>query len=108
MFDDSDSPDESGSPAPAEPESLVPPEPESPASTEEAPEPSPAQVRFKACRWHAKEDDDGQEYCSNRDVLPYAGKHGFAPEAWCPDCALYKLRRTPKKRPRVEDDDYGY
>ena len=23
---------------------------------------------------------------------------GFDPEAWCPDCAFFKLRRTPKKR----------
>jgi hypothetical protein len=67
------------------------------------PGPSPAMVRFKACRWHAK--DDELEYCSNRDVLPYAGKQGFAAEAWCPDCALYKLRRTPKKRPHPEDID---
>jgi len=26
-------------------------------------------------------------------------------ESWCPDCAFYKLRRTPKKRERV---DYSY
>jgi len=51
---------------------------------------------------------DDLKYCSNRDVLPYAGKGGFDPEAWCPDCAFYKLRRTPKKRPRLEDDDYAY
>lgn len=70
------------------------------------PEPSPAVTRFKACRWHAK--DEELEYCSNRDVLPYAGKQGFTPEAWCPDCTLYKLRRTPKKRPRPEDVDYDY
>ena len=29
----------------------------------------------------------------------------FNPEAWCPDCQFYKLRRTPKKR---EPDDYRY
>lgn len=22
----------------------------------------------------------------------------FNPEAWCPDCEFFKLRRTPKKR----------
>ncbi|MEE2963835.1 MAG: hypothetical protein VX427_06745 [Acidobacteriota bacterium] len=40
-------------------------------------------------------------------MLPYAGKLAFTPEAWCPDCALYKLRRTPKKHSRLEDD-YRY
>jgi hypothetical protein len=33
----------------------------------------------------------------HRDVLPIAGT-SFNPEAWCPDCAFFKLRRTPKKR----------
>ncbi len=88
-------------------DSTPPPESDAPSSEQDQePEPRPAEVRFKACRWHAK--DAEQEYCSNRDVLPYAGKLAFAPDAWCPDCALYKLRRTPKKRPRPEDDDYDY
>ena len=30
---------------------------------------------------------------------------GFDPEAWCPDCSFYKLRRTPKKR---SPDEYRY
>jgi hypothetical protein len=34
-----------------------------------------------------------------------AGTTGFDPEAWCPDCAFYKLRRTPKKR---SAEDYRY
>jgi hypothetical protein len=38
-------------------------------------------------------------------VLPIAGTTGFDPEAWCPDCAFYKVRRTPRKRP-VEDYRY--
>jgi hypothetical protein len=78
------------------------------ATEEPAPvaETNPTLTRFKACRFHA--DDDGTEYCANRDVLPYAGKLSFAPEAWCPDCALYKLRRTPKKRTPVEEDSYPY
>ena len=82
------------------------PQPELPppdSGVEGKPEPSPAEARFKACRWQAKGDE--RDYCSNRDVLPYAGKGGFDPEAWCPDCTLYKLRRTPKKRPRLDDDD---
>ena len=91
MFDDSDRPLDPENPAPAEP----------------APDPNSASTRFKACRFHAEKD--GREFCSNRDVLPYAGKGGFDPEAWCPDCTLYKLRRTPKKRPRLDDNtDYQY
>ena len=78
----------------------------SPAHAQREGEPSPAQARFRACRWHAEADD--QKYCSNRDVLPYAGRGGFDPEAWCPDCTFYKLRRTPKKQPRPEEDDYPY
>jgi hypothetical protein len=34
-----------------------------------------------------------------------AGTVGFNPEAWCPDCTFYKLRRTPKKR---DPDEYRY
>ena len=56
-------------------------------------------MKFKSCRWHAKQDDGGAEYCSHRDVLPYAGMNGFTPEAWCPECAFFKVRRTVKKRP---------
>ena len=68
--------------------------------------PNSAEARFKACRWRAK---DGEwNYCSNRDVLPYAGKSGFNAEAWCPDCAFYKLRRTPKKQPQPDVDNFAY
>ena len=38
-------------------------------------------------------------------MLPLAGTSGFDPQAWCPDCTFYKLRRTPKKR---SPDDYTY
>ena len=102
MFEDSNDPLE---PPKREPD---PGEPTSPAPPASEPELSPAQTRFRACRWHAEDGD--QRYCSNRDVLPYAGRGGFDPEAWCPDCTLYKLRRTPKKRPRPDDDanDYPY
>jgi hypothetical protein len=34
-----------------------------------------------------------------------AGTTGFDPQAWCPDCQFYKLRRNPKKR---SPDDYRY
>jgi hypothetical protein len=82
------------------------PEAETPAKNPETPAPaeapenlsaaSAAVMKFKSCRW--KCDPDAGEYCAHRDVLPFAGKEGFVPESWCPDCAFYKLRRTPKKR----------
>ncbi len=77
-----------------------PSEPDSPARLDSGPAPGPAEVRFRSCRWHVTEG--AQKYCSHRDVLPYAGKSGFDAAAWCPDCTLYKVRRTPKKR--VPDD----
>jgi hypothetical protein len=64
---------------------------------------SPAVEKFRACRWRATPEDG--EFCTHRDVLPFAGKEGFVAESWCPDCAFYKLRRTPKKRERL---DYTY
>jgi len=70
----------------------------------EAPAQSAAVARFKSCRWR-RPPEDGPECCGHRDVLPIAGTTGFDPEAWCPDCAFYKLRRTPKKR---SPDDYTY
>ena len=112
MFDDSDRPLEPGALPQPQAEGEASParadgEPEaSPVQAEDESEVSPAQARFRACRWHTEADD--QKFCSNRDVLPYAGKGGFDPEAWCPDCTLYKLRRTPRKRPRPEEDDCPY
>ena len=50
-------------------------------------------------------DPDVGEYCTHRDVLPFAGKEGFSPDSWCPECLFYKLRRTPKKRERI---DFSY
>lgn len=75
----------------------------------EAPQPqsvdtSPAVARFKSCRWR-RPPEDGPECCGHRDVLPIAGTSGFDPQAWCPDCQFYKLRRTPKKR---SPEDYRY
>ena len=57
---------------------------------------SEATIKFRSCRWRA--DPEAGEFCTHRDVLPFAGKEGFVPDSWCPDCAFYKLRRTPKKR----------
>jgi hypothetical protein len=78
------------------------PSPASPASSEPAQTPAadpivaPAVMKFKSCRWRATPEDG--EFCTHRDVLPFAGKEGFKADSWCPDCAYYKLRRTPKKR----------
>jgi hypothetical protein len=88
--------------APAEPAAGSPPvhpQESSPSSPAE----SPAVEKFKSCRWRATPDVG--EFCTHRDVLPFAGKEGFVPESWCPDCAFYKLRRTPKKRERL---DFSY
>jgi hypothetical protein len=76
-----------------------------PAPVEQASAPVPAPVsaaveKFKSCRWRATPEDG--EFCTHRDVLPFAGKEGFVAESWCPDCAFYKLRRTPKKRERLD------
>lgn len=70
------------------------------ASPGTAPALAPAVAKFNSCRWRATPDVG--EYCTHRDVLPFAGKEGFVAESWCPECAFYKLRRTPKKR------DYSY
>jgi hypothetical protein len=83
----------SPSPAPAQ----------SPGGSPEAPAQTPAVEKFKSCRWRATPDVG--EFCTHRDVLPFAGKEGFVAESWCPECAFYKLRRTPKKRERV---DFSY
>ena len=63
----------------------------------------PSVEKFRSCRWRST--PDAGEFCTHRDVLPFAGKEGFKPESWCPECQFYKLRRTPKKRERNE---YGY
>ena len=58
---------------------------------------SAAVLRFRSCRWHKPAEDGQAECCVHRDVLPLTGTRGFDPEAWCPDCAFFKLRRTPRK-----------
>ena len=80
--------------------------PDTPAAETPTPSPpaaSPAVERFKSCRWKAT--PEAGEFCTHRDVLPFAGKEGFNCESWCLECAYYKLRRTPKKRERI---DYSY
>jgi hypothetical protein len=79
-------------PAPAQTPEEQKPQPSEPATAVV----SEATIKFRSCRWRA--DPEAGEFCTHRDVLPFAGKEGFVPDSWCPDCAFYKLRRTPKKR----------
>ena len=65
-----------------------------------------ARSRFEACRWRATQDQGGAAYCTHRDVLPYAGMNGFNPQAWCPDCAFFKMRRGTRKQSGYHPDDY--
>ena len=58
---------------------------------------SEAVVRFRSCRWRKPPEDGETECCTHRDVLPLTGTKGFDPEAWCPGCAFFKLRRNPRK-----------
>jgi hypothetical protein len=80
-------------PASAEPAAA---DPKPAAAASEPAALSPAVAKFKSCRWRC--DPEAGEFCTHRDVLPFAGKEGFVAESWCPECAFYKLRRTPKKR----------
>ena len=77
------------------PTALEPPSTQNPMSE--------ATIKFKSCRWR-RPPEDGPECCGHRDVLPIAGT-SFNPDAWCPDCTFFKLRRTPKKR---NPDEYRY
>jgi hypothetical protein len=95
--------------SPASPVDAIEPPPDptptaEPVDAASAPAPVSAAVeKFRSCRWRAAPDEG--EFCTHRDVLPFAGKDGFVAESWCPDCAFYKLRRTPKKRERL---DFSY
>jgi len=75
----------------------------------EAPAPAatqpPGLARFNSCRWQQPVENGIAAFCTHREVKPYAGTTGFDAEAWCPECAFYKLRRTPKKRERL---DFSY
>jgi hypothetical protein len=82
----------------AQPETSAIPTPQPPASPAgSAATVSEAVIKFRSCRWR-RPPDEGVECCGHRDVLPIAGTTSFDAEAWCPDCAHFKLRRTPKKR----------
>jgi hypothetical protein len=99
-FAPSPSPSSSSSPGPAD-------SPSPAADAQAAPaEPlvAPAVVKFKSCRWRCAPEDG--EFCTHRDVLPFAGKNDFKADSWCPECGFYKLRRTPKKREWVDRNNY--
>jgi len=85
------------------PEKPFPDKPGSAPGTVDTVPLSAAVMKFKSCRWR-RPPEDGPECCGHRDVLPIAGVN-FNPEAWCPDCTFFKLRRTPKKR---DPNDYRY
>jgi hypothetical protein len=99
----------SGTIQPAEPaiagDVAAPPAPAPPApATSDVPE-SASLVRFRSCRWMQPAENGNTEFCTHREVKPYAGTTGFDADAWCPDCQYYKLRRAPKKR---SPEDYSY
>ncbi len=87
-----------GTPQPPQPS--ADPGPSEVSTGPAAPPASPAVERFRSCRWRATPEQG--EFCTHRDVLPFAGKEGFTADSWCPECSFYKLRRTPKKRERSE------
>ena len=93
-------PDESAAPSPDQGATAA-----APAATETPL--SPAFARFRSCRWQQPIENGSPEFCTHREVKPYAGTTGFDPEAWCGDCQLYKLRRAPKKR-APQNDDWNY
>ena len=103
------------SPAPASPSPMSPttinPATMSPApgaqppATSDVPA-SAAFIRFRSCRWQQPAENGNQEFCTHREVKPYAGMQSFDADAWCPECQYYKLRRAPKKR--SPSDDYSY
>ena len=86
MDSEQDNPSPTAAPA-------LPAEPSAPAAPS-----SPAVLRFLSCRWRKGAEDGIPHHCTHRDVLPMAGKEGFSADSWCSDCALYKAKRTPRKR----------
>jgi hypothetical protein len=104
-----------GAPAEAKPAATSTSSPAAPSDQTPAPGTGPATsdvpqsaafVRFRSCRWMQPIENGNQEFCTHREVKPYAGTTGFDADAWCPECQYYKLRRAPKKR--SPSDDYTY
>jgi hypothetical protein len=86
---------------------VTPGAPQAPTVPVEAPaQESAAFVRFRSCRWHQPKENGSAEFCTHREVKPYAGTAGFDADAWCPDCQYYKLRRSPKKK--SSNDEFSY
>lgn len=88
--------DDAGTPASGE--ALPAGQPATPSAEAKVQDPTrltPAWARFRSCRWRSDPEDG--EFCTHRDVLPYAGKEGFNPESWCPDCPYFKLKRVARK-----------
>ena len=94
----------SPSPGPAPAETPAPADAPATPAAGEAVVVNPAVMKFKSCRWRCAPEDG--EFCTHRDVLPFAGKNDFKADSWCPECAFYKLRRTPKKREWVDRNSY--
>ena len=91
-------------PAPAESPAQADTPAAAPAPADDAALAAPAVMKFKSCRWRCAPEDG--EFCTHRDVLPFAGKNDFKADSWCPECSFYKLRRTPKKREWVDRNSY--
>jgi hypothetical protein len=95
------------------PDNSTPPVAAAPAAaTPATAEQSAAVVRFVSCRWRKAAEDGIPDHCTHRDVLPMAGKEGFSADSWCADCALYKAKRTPRKREEQQqgspNDDWRF
>jgi hypothetical protein len=75
------------------------------AAAEEKTPLTPAGERFHSCRWRKAAENGTPDHCTHRDVLPMAGTTGFVPESWCVDCAYYKAKRSPRKRPAPDGDE---
>jgi hypothetical protein len=74
--------------------------PSTPPNNVAPPERGPASeavLKFRSCRWRRPAEDTSPECCAHRDVLPLTGTKGFDPEAWCPECTFFKLRRNPRR-----------
>ena len=90
-----------GTPSPAAPADATTTSPAPAPASSDSPQ-SAALIRFRSCRWQQPAENGNSEFCTHREVKPYAGTTGFDADAWCPDCQYYKLRRAPKKRERDE------
>ena len=70
---------------------------QSPGLSPEAPAQTPAVEKFKSCRWRATPDVG--EFAPIATCCPSRARR-FRRGVVVPECAFYKLRRTPKARTR--------